>query len=106
MKALIHGETHSDNPQTHNIEIQLIDSEVTLLCGAGTDDCCIFLTMGRNGWNCERWNPPVYYQLLSRFHLGKMVATRQGCDFVNNLDVDKLIGLATELGEAYIFPTE
>ena len=100
MKVHILGETEAGA----DMAITLIPLEVDSLCGVGTDDCCIFLSIGPDGWNCERLNSPIATELLNRSLLGKMNATRHGCDFVNNLDVNALKNVAIEFGGTYIFP--
>ena len=84
-------------------KIELADSEVDKFCGIGTSDCCIFFTIGANGPNCERWNNPMSMQLLNRFEKGDMNATRVGCDFVNNLNMEHAMS-ASDDGVLFIFP--
>jgi len=84
--------------------IQLDDAEIDKFCGIGTDDCCIFFTIGTNGTNCERWNSPISMQILNRFDKGEMNATRKGCDTVNNLDIAEAFKAADADGIVFVFP--
>lgn len=70
-------------------EIILTDEEVTALCSPGKgSDTCVWLAVGISGWGCLCYNRPL--ALVERFKAGETTAKRDGCDFVNNLDIGKL----------------
>lgn len=48
------------------------------VCKAGTRDCCIFLTMGPSGFQCEKFSSGTARHLLDRYAKGEMNATRIG----------------------------
>ena len=85
-------------------QIQLDPNEVTLHCGLGTNNCCIFFTIGANGPSCERWNSGMASLILDRYERGEMDATRKGCATVNNLDIQEAFKSADENGVVFAFP--
>ena len=85
-------------------QIQLETPEIEKYCGLGTDDCCIFFTIGPDGANCERWNSSMSMQILNRYEKGEMNATRKGCDTVNNLDIAEAYKSADANGIVFVFP--
>lgn len=48
------------------------------VCKAGQRDCCIFLSAGAGGFNCEKFNSPMARMLLDRLAKGTMRASRIG----------------------------
>ena len=48
------------------------------VCKVGQHDCCIFLSMGAGGFNCEKFNDPMAHMLLDRLAKGTMRASRIG----------------------------
>src|SRR3989344_4469349 len=48
------------------------------VCKAGQHDCCIFLSAGSGGFNCEKFNSPMARMLLGRLAKGTMRASRIG----------------------------
>lgn len=48
------------------------------VCKPGTDDCCIFLIAGADGFGCAKFNGPSARGLMQRHVDGKMNATRVG----------------------------
>ena len=72
------------------------DGEVEKLCKPGTDDCCVWLTMGTEGWQCVNKNRPS--SLNARFEAGETNAKRDGCKEVNEMVV-----MGIGLGEHQFF---
>lgn len=66
-------------------EIFPTDKEISDICKPGTEDACIWLTIGPLGWECVCLNKP--HSLSSRFEKGETNAKRDGCDKVKKLDV-------------------
>jgi len=53
------------------------------VCKAGQHNCCIFLTIGADGFRCEKFNTPMARVLLDRLAKDTMRASRIGnCDVV------------------------
>ena len=48
------------------------------VCKIGQRDCCIFLSAGASGFNCEKFNSPIARMLLDRLAKGTMWTTRIG----------------------------
>jgi len=88
----------------YDTQIELDLPEVDKYCGIGTSDCCIFLTSGSTGFNCERWNGPMSMQILNKYDKGEMNATRKGCNTVNNLDILEVYKSADANGVVFVFP--
>ena len=51
---------------------------VKAVCKIGQRDCCIFLSAGADGFNCEKFNSPMVRMLLDRLAKGTMRASRIG----------------------------
>ena len=66
--------------------------EVTQLCLPGSTNTCAFLMMGPTGWECCCLHR--HPSIVKRLAEGTMNAKREGCDFVNNLNV-QAIGLGS-----------
>jgi len=59
------------------------------LCNIGAGaDTCIWLVVAPTGFECLCLHRPPY--LADRLAEGKTVAKKDGCDFVNNLNVQEL----------------
>jgi len=54
------------------------DDKVREICKIGEVDCCIFCTVGGNGFNCEKFNSYLSRVLLDRHSKGDMRASRIG----------------------------
>lgn len=48
------------------------------ICKAGQHDCCIFLSMGAGGFNCEKFSISMARMLLDRLAKGNIRASRIG----------------------------
>ena len=61
------GETVVVGTLTEDLEVIGPENAIADLkkCGAGTDKCCIFLTIGREGPECQRFGP-LRFQLIMR----------------------------------------
>jgi len=55
----------------------LTGEEVRDGCGAGTENCCIYITAGPGGLSCAKASPSMKLYLDMRFETGTMSATRQ-----------------------------
>lgn len=67
-------------------DIYLNENEVRELCLIGhRENTCSWLVCEPNGFRCVCLNKP--HSLLKRHMEKSMVALRDGCDFVNNLNV-------------------
>lgn len=67
-------------------DILLSKAEVDHFCGVGQGaDCCSWLLAGADGFECCCLNKPM--TLIDRHNNKQMVALRDGCDFVNNLQI-------------------
>ncbi len=65
-------------------EIILDDTEIKELCKIGQGaDCCIWLCVGGEGFECLYHNKPL--TLIERLEKGDTVAKRDGCDKVKTL---------------------
>jgi hypothetical protein len=72
---------------THNNSCIIPDDKTHEICKIGTDDCCIFLTVGGNGFSCEKFNSGMAGTLLDRYSKGKMNAKRIGnCKIVGRIE--------------------
>lgn len=48
------------------------------ICKVGQHDCCIFLSVGADGFNCEKFNSQLARMLLDRLAKGNIRASRIG----------------------------
>lgn len=46
------------------------------ICRVGQHDCCIFLSVGADGFNCEKFNSSLAHMLLDRLAKGNIRASR------------------------------
>lgn len=75
---------------THNNSCALEAEHVKTVCKPGTLDTCIFLTLGDQGFMCEKFNSSMAGTLLRRFSEGNMKASRIGhCDIAGRKDAPK-----------------
>ena len=59
------------------------------LCNIGAGpDTCIWLVVSPDGFECTCLNKPHY--LVERLEKGLTTAKKDGCDFVNNLDIQEM----------------
>ncbi|MDD4922620.1 MAG: hypothetical protein PHS30_09125 [Bacteroidales bacterium] len=80
------GEKVFELKYTDGNSCRISDDKVMEICKPGTEDCCIFLTMGR-GWSCEKFNSSMARLLLQRHAEGTMRASRIGnCKIVGRND--------------------
>lgn len=63
---------------TKNNSCKVPDEDVKNICQPGTTHCCIFLTVGADGFHCEKFDSYTARNLLHRYNEGKMNATRIG----------------------------
>jgi len=63
---------------THNNSCRISEEDIKTICKIGQEDCCIFLTAGGNGFNCEKFNAGMARLLLDRHAEGTMNASRIG----------------------------
>jgi hypothetical protein len=54
------------------------DDKVKEICKPGSEECCIFLSAGGNGFNCEKFDTYMARMLLHRLKQGIMNAKRIG----------------------------
>jgi hypothetical protein len=54
------------------------DDKVREICKIGETDCCIFCTVGKDGFNCEKFDSFMSRTLLDRHSRGDMRASRIG----------------------------
>ncbi|MDD2935140.1 MAG: hypothetical protein PHX25_01565 [Candidatus Pacebacteria bacterium] len=48
------------------------------ICKIGQNDCCVFLSVGRGGFHCEKFNSHFARMLLDRLAKGNILASRIG----------------------------
>ncbi len=66
--------------------------KVIPICKPSTNDCCIFLCAGAEGFECMKFNSPSARYLLHRHSEGKMNATRIGnCGILGRKDMPEII---------------
>jgi hypothetical protein len=73
---------------THNNSCKISDDKIKEICKIGeVKDCCIFLTVGPDGFTCEKFNSSLAHMLLDRYSRGTMRANRIGnCKIVRRID--------------------
>ena len=76
---------HDENEQVFELKYtgdgnscKIPDDKVREICKIGEVDCCIFCTVGGNGFNCEKFNSYLSRVLLDRHSKGDMRASRIG----------------------------
>lgn len=75
---------------THDNSCALEAEHVENICKPGTLDTCIFLTLGGQGFMCEKFNSGMAGTLLQRFGEGNMKASRIGhCSIAGRKDAPK-----------------
>jgi hypothetical protein len=63
------------------------DEDVKNICQPGTTHSCIFLSVGANGFQCEKFDSYMARQILYRYDEGTMRATRIGdCELLGRKD--------------------
>lgn len=85
--AIRHDETEKvhEKKYTHNNSCSVGDDELKNICKVGQEDCCIFITSGRNGFMCEKFNS-LGKTLLGRHVEGTMRASRIGnCKIIGRI---------------------
>jgi len=71
---------------TYNNSCKIPDDKIHEVCKIGTDDCCIFLTVGGNGFLCEKFNSWMAHILLDRYSKREMNAKRIGnCKIIGRI---------------------
>jgi hypothetical protein len=81
------GETVVIGTLTEDLEIIGLENAIADLkkCGAGTDKCCIFLTIGSKGPECERFGP-LRFQIIMRKE--QMRAQREPTELYPNCQLE------------------
>ena len=60
-------------------EVQMSDDEAKKICKLGQgSECCAFLVVGQNGFECIRMSYPANSSIFSRLEQGTMNAKGQG----------------------------
>lgn len=59
------------------------DKFVKEICKPGTAECCRYLLMGGNGWECAKLQPQTKAHLDDRVARNDMRATGDNCDGIN-----------------------
>ena len=68
--------------------------EVTLLCKPGTENACIWLVAGKEGFRCIYNNKSPFMTLVQRFEKGQTNAKRDGCNVMKNIE-PSMLGIGT-----------
>lgn len=63
---------------TNNNYCEISGNKVKEICKIGTDDCCIFCSVGGNGFECLKFDTHSARLLLHRYSKGLMKANRIG----------------------------
>jgi len=83
-----HDETEKvhEMKYTHSNSCHIPDEDVKSICQIGKEDCCIFCTVGGDGFSCEKFGSMASY-LLTRHAEGSMRASRIGnCKIVGRIE--------------------
>jgi hypothetical protein len=71
---------------THDNSCSIPEDKVKEICKIGETDCCIFLTVSGNGFECQKFNN-TSRMLLDRYSRGTMRASRIGnCKIVGRIE--------------------
>lgn len=74
---------------THSNSCAVPDGAERTVCKISTDDTCIFLCCGADGFSCEKFSGSTARLLLDRHHKGEMNASRIGsCALLGREDID------------------
>lgn len=69
---------------------EVVSGDEGVICKIGQFDCCIFLTVGSNGFRCEKFNGPLARGLLDRLAKGSIRASRIGdCALLGRKEKEK-----------------
>jgi hypothetical protein len=72
---------------TRNNSCKIPDDKVKEICKIGEDGCCIFCTVGSNGFECQKFDSYMARNLLDRYAEGTMRANRIGnCKVIGRIE--------------------
>ena len=72
---------------THNNSCKIPDDKVKEICKPGQEGCCIFLTVGGGGFECQKFDSCMSRMLLDRYSEKTMRASRIGnCKIVGRIE--------------------
>ncbi len=61
------------------VDAVITETHLKEVCQPGTTECCRYLTMGRNGFSCEKHTPEINKLLDARVAAGTIRATGDNC---------------------------